>query len=361
MTVKERMMSVYNNRLPDKAPVAVYGFFLPRGFSERNARNLGLGIIDFFPLTSSLGPPMNITDGFIPKIKGAEFSVGYFWDKGKLLEKRTFETPVGNVWHISEKSVGASRHVIKYYVTEPEDYKIIQYLVENTEFISNEPAVKRKLEDLGDDGVVLGRLERTPYQKLMIEIAGTLQFLMDVSTEPEIVGELIDTMNYKMTEHFGLCAQTAADGYWSPDNVTALLTPPSYFDKYNAPLYREFSKIAKQAGKPYLIHMDGCLKPLQSSINTAGFDVIESMSYPQIGGDMTLAEAVEAFPGKVVAPNFPANLCYKSDDDIREFIDGKIEETRGKIPFMFAVSEDLPEAHFSRVLQLLCQYAAEKA
>jgi len=321
---------------------------------------MGLGLIDSVPLTNAIGPPMNIADGFIPKINGAEFSVKYYWENGKLLERRLFETPVGSVWHISEKSVGASRHVIKYYAAEPEDYKIIQYLVENTQFVVNEPAVKRRLAEIGEDGVVLGRLERTPYQKLMIEIAGTLQFLLDLQSEPEIVGELIETMNHKTIEHFKLCALTDADAYWSPDNITSMLTPPANFERYCAPLYREFAKIAKQADKPYMIHMDGGLRALRDLINSVDFDVIESMSYPEIGGDMTLTEAVETFPGKTVVPNFPANLCYKSDDDIREFIDGKIQETKGRIPFMVAVSEDLPDAHFSRVLSLLCSYTAEK-
>jgi len=346
--------------MPDKIPVVIYNFFLQRSFLERSARNLGLGLLDSVPITTPIAVPvpMNLSDVFIPKIKGAEFSIKYLWDKGKLLERRGFDTPVGNVHSISEKSVGASRNVIKYYVSEPEDYKIIQYLVENTEFSSNEPALRRRIEDLGEDGVVLGRLDRTPYQKLMIEVAGTLQFLVDLSTEPEIVGELIETMNSKMIEQFKFCVGSHADGFWSPDNLTALLTPPANFEKYNAPLYREFAKTARQEGKPYFIHMDGCLRALKDSINTIDFDVIESQSYPDIGGDMTLLEAVEAFPGKVVVPNFPANICYKSDSEIKTFMDEKIEETRGKIPFMFAVSEDLPDSQFARVLTLICEHTA---
>ena len=56
----------------------------------------------------------------------------------------------------------------------------MKYIVENIELSSNEEIFRKRMEDLGEDGVVLGRLARTPYQKLMLELAGGETYLMDL-------------------------------------------------------------------------------------------------------------------------------------------------------------------------------------
>ena len=359
MTTKERMMCVYRNCLPDKIPVAAYGGFFSRNYYEKEAWNMGFGTVESYPLLSSLGVPMRILPGYVPKIKGAEFSIKYVWDNGKLIERNTIETPVGCVYQENEQAMGAgSRHVRKYYVTKPEDYKIIQYIMENTVYVSNEPQIKNRIAQIGEEGILYGRIDRTPYQKLLVEVAGAEQFLVDLYTEPEIVEELIQVMSHRMIEYFSLVAESSVDAFWSPENITADLTPPENFKKYCVPFYREFNKIAKQTGKPYVIHMDGHIKPLKEFISAESFDVIESFSYPSMGGDMTFDEAHNAFDNMVILPNFPSNICLQTDEEIKGYLDEMIGKTRGKIPFMFFFSEDLPADQYSRIFPLVSEYVA---
>jgi len=42
---------------------------------------------------------------------------------------------------------------------------------------------------------VLGRLDRCPFQKLLIELAGPERFLLDLSDAPELVNGLIEAMD----------------------------------------------------------------------------------------------------------------------------------------------------------------------
>ena len=104
--------------------------------------------------------------------------------------------------------------------------------------------------------------------------------------------------------------------------------------------------------------MDGKIKALIDLINGIDFDVIESLSLPQIGGDLTLAEAIKVFPGKVIIPNFPSNLCYQSEEYIINFIKNLIEEAGEETPFMLQVSEDLPIGQWERVLPIICRAMA---
>jgi len=64
---------------------------------------------------------------------------------------------------------------------------------------------------------------------------------------------------------------------------------------------------------------------------------------------MTFAEAVGAFPGKVILPNFPSNLSEAPKEEIRGFI-GRLKEQARGIPLMLQISEDLAENSYERVI-----------
>ncbi|MGI6706677.1 MAG: uroporphyrinogen decarboxylase family protein [Clostridia bacterium] len=361
MTMHDRMLSVYRNQLPDRIPVSIYSRYLPRGSMEREIRNIGLGIIDYYPVVSFLAPPWHMYSGFISEVKGAELEIKYYWSKGTRYERRQYHTPVGTVYQDVSQYIGAgSEHISKYYISSLEDYKVMTYLVEHTVFRSNEKDIETRMKDLGDDGVVLGRVDRCPYQKILIELAGAERFLIDLYTNPEPVLELMEAMDRKMDEAFRMIVESKVEVIWQPDNVTSDMTPPKNFEKYCLPFYQKHGKEVRAADKPYLIHMDGRIKALKELIQQAELDGIESMSLPQINGDMTLTEARVAFPDKVIIPNFPANLCDKPKEEIEGFLEELFLEASSTRPFMLQVSEDIPVDQWERVLMILARYVKER-
>ena len=56
------------------------------------------------------------------------------------------------------------------------------------------------------------------------------------------------------------------------------------------------AELARQAGKPYLVHMDGRVRALLPLVAQSGFDALESFSLPDIGGDVPLSDAQAALP-----------------------------------------------------------------
>lgn len=134
---------------------------------------------------------------------------------------------------------------------------------------------------------------------------------------------------------------------WLPDNVTAEMTSPALFRKYCLPYYQKLTRMAHQAGKLILAHFDGKLTPLKDDIARAGFDGIESVSLPEMNGDMSLEEARTAFPGAAILPNFPANLSFEDDGRIAGWARALAEEAQGA-PLMIQISEDLPPEQTGR-------------
>ena len=353
MTMRERMLGVYHGKVQDTPVVGIYSRYLPRGAVERAVRNSGLGIIDYIPLTSQAGPPWHMLPGFLSQVQDCEMTSRYHWDGGHMRERRTYETPVGTVWSDIGKSKGAgSEHISAYYIKAVDDYRVMKHIVENAVLTSNNEMFCQAEEALGDDGVIMGRMDRTPYQKLLLELAGGERFLTDLYDDPEPVEELMDAMAVRYREQVNRAMESAASIIWIPDNVTVDMTPPRYFEKYLLDLYKYCVQCAHQAGKIVVAHFDGKVKPLVPLIRQAGMDVLESVSSPVIGGDMTYGQWREAFPDKVILPNFPSNLCTAPDEEIIATI-GQLKQEAAGMPFMLQISEDLAEGTWRRVIPLV--------
>ena len=324
----------------------MYHRYLPCGTVERETRGLGLGIIAYVPVVSMLGPPWHLYPEYLSEIRGADFHVHYSWDNGVMVERRTYTTPVGTVWQeITNDRAGAgSEHIRKHYITQRDDYRVVQYLVENTVVRSNEEAVRDRMRDLDGDGIVFGRLDRNPYQKCLIELAGPERFLVDLYTDPEPALELIDALSRKHEESLALALESQVEVFWQPDNTTSMMTPPDAYRQHCLPFYQRRTTLSHQAGKPYLVHMDGRLRALAPLIRESGFDVLESFSLPDIGGDMSLGEAQAAWPQIVVAPNIPANWALRSEAEIVGLIGSLVDRARPGFPLICKSAKTSPPA-----------------
>jgi uroporphyrinogen-III decarboxylase len=355
MNIAERIMMVLRGGTPDRLPVGIYSRYHRSGGVERAARNLGLGILDFEPPVSLMAPPWHLHAGYVSEVKGAEFEIKLTWEHGEQVEWRSYRTPVGSISQriIRDPSYG-SDWISAHYIKGLQDYRVMKYIVENTVFFSRPGAIEQKVKDLGGDGIVLGRVDRLPFQKLLIELAGPERLFIDLAEDPGPVEELLEAMNARQEEQFAMALQSPAEVIWQPDNVTADMTHPRYFNKYLAPHYRRFGEVCRAAGKVYAVHMDGKLSALRQPIAEMPVDVIESFSLAEVGGDIAIPDAVAAWPGKVLCPNFPSSLSGKTSGEIEEYVHGVINAFAGH-PFMLQVSEDIPLDSYERVLPALCR------
>jgi len=349
------MMAVYQGCLPEQIPIGIYERYLPRGTVERAARTMGLGLIAYYPVVSMIGPPWHRYPGYLSEIAGAEFRVDYGWDHGVLVERRAYVTPVGEVWQeISYDDAGiGSERIRKYYITERQDYRILEYLVEHTVLRKNEAELISRMRDLGEDGVLFGRLDRSPYQKCLIELAGPERFLIDLHTDPEPVQALLDALLQKQEQAWMMALESPVELFWQPDNITAEMTPPEAFRDYCKPLYQKRAEEAGQAGKRFLVHMDGRLRALATVIQECGIHVLESFSLPDIGGDLALSEAQSSLPATVIVPNIPATWFHLSDEEVQLRLRNLLTKATRDTPLMLQLSEDFPNTEWQRVIPLL--------
>lgn len=350
-SLRARMLEAYRGRASDVTPLGIYSRYLPRGARERGFRNAGLGIIEYLPPATLLAPPWHFYEEYLSEVRGAGLTVARFLDRGVWVERRTYATPVGTVWQENARDAGGvgSEHIRKHWIASPEDYRTMSWIVRHTVFASNAALIEERLRSLGEDGVVLARLDRTPYQKCLIELAGPERFLIDLHENPEPVEELMAALGERLEEAFELALASRLEVLWQPDNVTCDMTPPDAFESFILPIYRRRAAAAEAAGKRYLVHMDGRLGPLAEHIAASGIHAVESFTLPDMGGDLTLAQARERFPGAVPHPSVPSNWFALEQGELEARAHALAAELRGS-PSMLQVSEDIPPAELGRVL-----------
>ena len=359
MTIKERILSVYRNQTPDRLPFAIYSRYHRYGAAERSARKSGMGILDFIPAVSLLAPPWHVKPGYVSEVKNAAFNVKVVWDKGEAIEVRSLETPVGTITQETVKDPAyGSDWIRKHYLGGPEDYKVMHYIVENTVFRAQDKMIDLRMKDLAGDGVVLGRIDRSPYQKLLIELMDPQKFLIDLLTDPAPLVELMEQMDDKLDEQIEMALNTNAEVIWSPDNVTADMTPPAAFEKYCLPFYQKHGKRCRDAGKVYAVHMDGRINGIKHLVAQCPIDVIESFSLADMSGDVSIADAKSLWPDKVLCPNLPASWCDKTPEFIREHLTALKNEFHPS-PFMIQISEDIPLHSYSDVITVLAEFCSQ--
>jgi hypothetical protein len=96
------------------------------------------------------------------------------------------------------------------------------------------------------------------------------------------------------------------------------------------------------------VHLDGLLRHIHEEINESSFDILDSLTVPPTG-NISLTEAKEFFPGKILAVNLPPHLAFASMDELHEGYQ-KILDEHGSKCLIIEHVEDLPEAALEKHL-----------
>jgi hypothetical protein len=308
---------------------AGYSFLLPRGDKERALRERGW-VLFHFESASSV------------ELRGVERGEQEFWKEGKKYIVRRLSTPRGQLTELSmiDPTYG-SRWIKEFFIKEPRDYEVLMYVLENTFFHPVFDSLKVSEENLGEDGLVFAHVERSPFQRLLLDLAGPERLFTDLAERPDLVEEVLTLLGKKAEEEYTIAASSPLRVVHVWDNVTEDMITPRFFERYCLPFYQRVSEILHQKGKLFAVHMDGKLKHLQELIGETSIDVIESFTLPGAGGNLEVREAQQKWPGKSIVANVPAYWCFQEGEAVRQHLSSVLQGV-DRSRFMFCVSEDLP-------------------
>ena len=319
MTWRERLMAASTMRGADKIPFFHCWRHKQTGWAERECRNRGMGI-------TWARPP------YVQKLHGVTIIEEQKEVSGQKVIRRTFKTPLGSVFEEERREPGVGQwHGLrswndvtpwktKHLISSPEDYKIVKYIVENTEYAADYFPVEQAMEWLGDEGVVVDELPHCPLQMQLIHWVGTLEsrFFYHLYTYRDLIDELYEATCKSREPLYEIAAKSPASVVWCGDNIDGLLVNPNLYERYCLPVYEYQAEVFHSRGKLIAVHMDGRLNQLKDLIARTPVDIIEAF-HPKPMGDLSLSEALVAWRDKAIWIGFPGSIYEAGPDATRDY------------------------------------------
>ncbi|MEM3173902.1 MAG: uroporphyrinogen decarboxylase family protein [Candidatus Bathyarchaeia archaeon] len=341
MNIAERVKTVLDGRMPDAVPILIYSNHLPRGEFERNLRNIGLG----------LDVRCSVYRSYMPNVKVEERRTGHY-------VYTIYNTPKGSLSMITRVNLkfqlpGGS-WIVEYLVKNIDDVKALKFIIEDTVYEANYEEYIQIKEDLEGDGIVTASSDYTPLMKIILRYMGFRNFAMMFKRRPDIIDDLVQTIDEKYAEMYAVIARSPAEIVRIGDNIDGVMISPLLFEKYCLPFYNKYCSILKASGKKVISHMDGRLRVLKDLISLTSLDAIEAFTPPP-GGDLPLKEARESWQNKVIWMNFPEAVLLEGPEKVRDFTISLLRESAPGDRLIMSITEDIHPIYLKSGLRALVE------
>ncbi|MGC9318072.1 MAG: uroporphyrinogen decarboxylase family protein [Armatimonadota bacterium] len=335
MTLRERTLAAVRGERTDVVPFTCYQGLLPQGAED--IENLCL-------VTSA-----RVADVETPGVTISGERIA------PTRSRQRMDTPWGVLTRELETEAGyGSSWIREHWIKRPEDYAIIERVIRGAEIAPSREPYRHARASLGDRGVILGWTARAPLQRLWIEYTGIERLAYDLADRPAVVERVLDAMLGQSRRIMQIAAEAEAELIWLPDNITGEVAGPRLFEAYLLPYYREMCEILLPAGKIPCCHMDGMLGAITDSVGRSPLPVIEAFTPPP-DGNLSVAEAAGAWPGKSLWLNFPSSVHLCDPGEIVRTTQSLVREAGDRGGFLIGVTENIPESVGARSLQAIAQ------
>jgi len=352
MNPKERILTLLSGKVPDRVPFAHCERHLPRGEKERLARNMGMGLLCYRPAHVESMLNVEIVTRSEPN---------------KLI--KTYRTPLGELTEVISHGIGYGAALFgrdwkgvqpirtQFLVKEPNDYKVLKYIVENISYKPYYYPVEDQIERLGNDGIVITTMPYEPMQRLLVEWVGPRIFV-DLLKSREQVEEVYYALEKKYEEElFPIVANSPSEVVLYLGNIDSILVNPSLFEKYYLPTYKRCSDVLHSKDKLLDVHMDGKLRPISKLISKAEIDIIEAFTPPPVG-DYPIDEALSLWKDKIIWINFPSAISTALGPRpkvVKQYLLEQLKRTLPSTRVMFIASTEnfVPEDNMMAMAEIM--------
>ncbi len=330
MTIKERVFRALRGEMVDRVPFTAYVGLFPENEREPLMREGEIGLVNRCSVYRSQSPNVKSTREEIQ-------------ENGENRVRHTYETPVGCVSETLRTGGGYGTSLrCEFLVKEPEDYKVVEFMMRDVVYTPNYDAFLAAAESMGDDGVVIGNMKYSPIQQMLVLLMGPERYAIDFYENRELFDSLYNAIAEKDREMYKLAAESPAEFVIYGDNITSDMIGLERFNQYCIPCYNEVADMLHEKGKRLGVHMDGNLQILKESIGESGIDFIEAFTGPPMF-DLSVAEAREAWPDKVLWINYTSNLHVAGTKAIREHTLDLLQQAHPGDHFLISITENVPD------------------
>ena len=330
MTPRQRMITILKGNKPDQVPWCGdldywANSLITRGLKPKEF----IKSADYIQWHRELGVGFYL-QGYFPYKQIYEKCEVREWNEGHKRYKEII-TPLGSVrecWEYIPTSF--SEGPIEHFMKSEEDIPVMKFIYENSRFEADYDFARQRLTQVGDQGVVLCYLPKSPFMHLLALEAGVVSVTMAALTTPVEFQDLLDTMKNAFDKAAQIAVDSPAELLMIPENLSSEMVGPDLFELYMYDYQKEWTGKIRDAGKYSFIHIDGTLGGLLKQEASVGFSVLEALT-PYPVGDLKF-------------------------EDLADFVGDSKSIIWGGIPgvyFTDCVSEEEFERHVKHVLSIM--------
>ena len=281
MTPRERILAILRGKQPDQVPWFGDLDYWANSLIRRSLKPEGfISSDDYIKWHRDLGVGFYL-QGYFPYKQIFDKCEVREWNEDRRHYKEII-TPLGSVrecWEYLPTSF--SEGPIEHFMKSEDDIPVMKFIYENCRFEPDYDFAHQRLKQVGDQGVVLCYLPKSPFMHLLALEAGVVTVTLYALTMPEEFQDLLNTMKSAFDQAAQIAVDSPAEVLMIPENLSSEMVGPELFQLYMHDYQKEWTGKIKAKGKYSLIHIDGTLGGLIKLEAKVGFTVLEALTpYP---------------------------------------------------------------------------------
>ncbi len=335
MTCNERVECILKGGIPDCTPLHARTRMIPNG-------NLGREIIDKGWGLGASHPAYTL------EYRDIGIDEEIFIHNGEKYVKTTYHTCEGDLIKLSRVYHHGGMVDIEHIFKQDKDYKALLALIESIRYKPEYQGFTNLKNKVGEDGYVWVWLGYDPMHEIMVKMMGVERFSYEWVDNKEEILKLYGSLCKKHEDMYVIAAESPAQLIVYGGNIQANIVSPNFFKDYYLPLYNNIGIMLHNKGKLLGNHWDGPVGALKELVAKSPIDVLEAFCPPP-DGDMSIKEAIEIWPDKIISMNFPSGLQHLSEDQITNVAKAFIDEAGTGERFMISLTEDFPSHYAEKI------------
>jgi hypothetical protein len=284
MSIRTRLLSALRGDVVTHPVYVVYDAFLPNPTVDwERLFLLGLGQVNHAFVVEERRPNCEVVEA--RTVEGG-------------LERRdvTIRTTAGELheYYLGDSSKGLLPWRMEHFIKRPSDYRIMARALEGSTYTPTDRAFDESEAALGDRGITIAHVDRTPFQKVQIDLAGIEAFSCHLADGEPALLDLLELMNGLKLQEFAHVARSKARFVKLWENIGIDAVGPHAYRRHIVPVLERILEILREAGQRLMVHYDGKVRLIAEDIRRLGLD-LDSLT-PEPEGDVDAAEARALWP-----------------------------------------------------------------
>lgn len=278
-----------------------------------------------------------------------------------------YDTPVGKITEIKTYAKESnSWFVSKHAVETEEDWKVLAYVLENTE---QEPLLEpyeEEKKNVGEDGLLIPVIApdmKTGFESLLEFWAGVETVNYALFDYPDLVEETLYYFKRNSERNVEISLRSSAEAFIFWEDTSTTMLNPEQFRKYVLPEIENWGRLIHSENKLLIHHACGLISHLFDDMCKSCVDIIESVT-PKPTGDITMGEVFKTLPANkgVIGGIDPLFFLRSEFSELDQYAERLLEKAKGK-RFILANSDSCPpgvsEGKFRLLSDLVCRSRRE--